>query len=372
MNAGLGKEGVAPLAPSCPPDGEQRLSVIEASRGLAACVIVVHHLTAYGATAEIAALAAPAIISSLYDHGRMAVQVFLVIGGFSLAWMTQGAAITWKQAASTFAWRYARLTVPYGVMLALVLATASWTHSSSIDPPLFEELSAGLLLAHFLYIQNLLGYESLTAGAWYLSIDLQFALLFLTLAAAMQSACRRWHVDSSPQTLGAVLAPLGVCSAWYWNRFPEGDGLVFYFLAPLVLGVLAAWTMRRQIPAAAFFGYVGLIGASLAVDFRWRLCIAIATGVFLVIAGASPVLSRMLRPLGPLGRISYSLFLIHYLVNWLVLAALAPFVGQQPQRAIAALGVAFVASLAAAVLFYLGVERPTLAWINRLKPARQR
>lgn len=341
--------------------------MVEAGRGLAACCIVGHHLTAYGEASDLAFQAAPLLVAFLYDYGRMAVQVFLVFSGFSLAWMLDHEPVTWRRAATTFVWRYLRLSIPYGVMLALLFA-AAWLADPGAAPPLFDSFSWAQLLSHGFHAQNMLGYESFAAGMWYLSIDLQFTVLILTLAAANQSICRwRTGTDATPWMLAGVLMPLGVCAAWYWNLFPAGDAYVFYFLAPLVLGALAAWTLRGQIHPLYFVAYLALIGASLCVDFRWRLCIAMATATLLVVAGGSATAARCLRPLAPLGRVSYSLFLVHYLVNWLVLLALAPVIAQQPTRALAALAVAFLASLLSAVLFYWSIERPTLAWAQRLK-----
>ena len=270
-------------------------------------------------------------------------------------------------------WRYLRLTAPYLVMLGLLLVVAWLTRTSGIEPPLIDSFSWRQLLAHFVYLQDVLRYGNLSAGTWYLCIDMQFTALFLLLFAVLQAVgSRLLGRDATPLAMSLVLAPLGVVAAWHWNRHPEEDQYVTYYLAPLVLGALVAWTIRGKIPAALLIGYLALVGLSLCFDeketLRLRLVIALVTGAALLIASRSALLERLFKPLAPLGRISYSLFLIHYLVNWLVIAALAPYLNNQPLRAIAALVMAFATSLVAAVLLYVFVEKPTLQWVKPLKP----
>ncbi len=59
-----------------------RLVFIDALKALASQLIVLHHLAFYGPMSDYAQTIAPDLISWLYDYARIAVQVFLVIGGF--------------------------------------------------------------------------------------------------------------------------------------------------------------------------------------------------------------------------------------------------------------------------------------------------
>jgi peptidoglycan/LPS O-acetylase OafA/YrhL len=306
----------------------------------------------------------------LYEYARMAVQTFLVFGGFSLAWMLGDRPLSWTQASQAFAWRYLRLVIPYAAAIALLLLAASLTTTPTGEPPLIDSFSWAQAAAHVFFLQDVLDYGNFSAGTWYLCIDLQFAFLFLALAAIAQSLSRRYlQTDATPNFLCLFLAPLGVCSAWLWNRAPGGDIYVFYFLAPMILGVFVAWFLRGNISLAVLLAYAGLVAASLALDFRPRLALALVAGGALLVLVPSAAVESVCRHAAPLGRISYSLFLIHYLINWLVLAAFAPLLHGEPVRAIIALVAAFVASLIAALALYYGVERPALSWLNSLRPA---
>ena len=60
----------------------RRLSHIDALKALAAQVIVLHHLVSYGPIARAAHTALPLLSHAMHQYGRMAVQIFLVVGGY--------------------------------------------------------------------------------------------------------------------------------------------------------------------------------------------------------------------------------------------------------------------------------------------------
>lgn len=97
------------------PTSTSRTPAIDMAKGLACMAIVWHHLAFYGPMSDIAQPLAPALIAWLYDYGRMAVQVFLVLGGYlaaaSLA--PQGVA-RFDHAGTAIAKRFVRLVVPHG------------------------------------------------------------------------------------------------------------------------------------------------------------------------------------------------------------------------------------------------------------------
>ncbi len=62
-----------------------RTPLIDMIKGVACATIVWHHLAFYGPMSDIAQPLAPDLMAWLYDYGRMAVQVFLVLGGYLAA-----------------------------------------------------------------------------------------------------------------------------------------------------------------------------------------------------------------------------------------------------------------------------------------------
>ena len=177
----------------------------------------------------------------LYDYGRMAVQVFLVVGGFlaaaSLA--PQGVA-RFKQSGRLIFQRYRRLVPPYLVAVAASVLVSAWVrpwfdHGSVPAAPTLLQV-----VAHALLLQDLLGYQALSAGVWYVAIDLQlFALTVLALTGAQQ-AQRRWPM--LPVQLGmALLLLMRTASMLVFNRQDGLDSTALYFVGSYTLGMSAFW-----------------------------------------------------------------------------------------------------------------------------------
>ncbi len=80
--------------------------------------------------------------------------------------------------------RSLRLDPSYLTVVLLVLAMHRLPAWSSLPSPHESGLTLGQVLTHGLYLQNVLGYENLSAGFWTLCIEMQFYLLFCLLLGA--------------------------------------------------------------------------------------------------------------------------------------------------------------------------------------------
>ena len=63
----------------------QRSALIDCTKGLACAAIVWHHLAFYGPMSDQLGQVLPGLMAWLQEDARMAVQVFLVLGGFLAA-----------------------------------------------------------------------------------------------------------------------------------------------------------------------------------------------------------------------------------------------------------------------------------------------
>ena len=134
--------------------------------------------------------------------------------------------------------------------------------------------------------------------------------------------------------------------------------------------------LEGRVPRVIFWGYVAVLAAAAAL--RWHsgmdikfleIVVALISGLTIYAAGRRGHLHDWLsaRWLQFLGRISYSLFLIHYPVSWIVLSAGSRLTGNSAAAAVAWLAVALAASIGAAYLLYVWVEQPSLRLCAMLK-----
>lgn len=362
-----------------------RIPGIDALKGLACVLIVLHHLAFYGPMSDVVHPFAPTLMAWLYDYGRMAVQVFLVVSGFLVATSLapQGVAVFDSPARLIFR-RYWRLVKPYLVALGVSVLVAAlvrpwFAHASVPATPTLMQL-----LAHMFLLQDVLGQEALSAGVWYVAIDFQlYALVVLVFAFARRFQFQPHAVgdaaaNTTSASLGVSLILLAaLASLLFFNRLPAFDITALYFCGSYALGMLAFWA-SSNLGARRGFWLVTMAlmgGLALALDFRGRLVVALVTAFGLVWLaglqpGAWPVRWLQQRPLVQLGRISYSVFLIHFPVCLLVNATVGYFWLTQLLANVAGLLLAFVLSLLAGSALYRWVEcRPVLeghGWFRRM------
>jgi len=301
-----------------------RLPVIDALKGLACCLIVWHHLAFYGPMSEVARPLAPWLVDALAEHARMAVQLFLVIGGFlnarSLAPRGTGRI---DAPLARIGRRYLRLAMPYLVALGTGLVAAMVARPWLPGPLVPAAPDESQLLAHGLFLQDLVGEEALSAGVWYVAIDFQlFAATVLLLCAA-----QRWSSRPALTAFWMVSGTVAISLAVF-NRLPALDPTALYFFGAYGLGILACWGAGSRRPWQWMAGIALLGGVALAIDFRGRILVALAGALLLVWSQARQARhggerrpTGVLHWLGGVGRISYSVFLIHFPVLLCVGAA---------------------------------------------------
>ena len=334
-----------------------RMPMVDVLKGVSCMLIVLHHLAFYGPMSDVALPLAPLLIGWLYDYGRMAVQVFLVLGGYlaaaSLA--PQGIA-RFDSATQQIARRFVRLVVPYAVALVLALLAAALVRPWLDNPSVPDEPSLVQLLAHVLLLQGLLGQDSLSAGGWYVAIDFQlFALtvLGLTLARRLQSRT----AQRAPWGM-LLVGCMALASLLYFNLHAALDDTALYFFGAYGLGMLAFWAGRSP-HARYWLVLLALLGVlALVLQFRGRIAVALVVALWLGVAQAWPRLQQWPRhaDLQAVGQMSYSVFLIHFPVCLLVNAVVSHLWPTQPLVNLLGMLVAFGLSLLAGAVLYRCVE----------------
>jgi len=342
----------------------QRLPALDALKGLGCLLIVGHHLAFYGPMSDVIHPTMPWLTSWLVDYGRMAVQLFLVVAGFlaaaSLA--PQGAAQFAHPGQLIFR-RYRRLVLPYLAAVAASVLVAAlvrpwFDHSSVSAAPTWSQIAA-----HALLLQDLLGQEALSAGLWYVAIDLQLFAVCVLLFSLARGLAPRWPSFSRRLGIGLVSA-LALLSLFFFNRQSGLDTTALYFFASYALGMLAFWIATVSNARARtrwILGVGGVCALALLLDFRGRMALAMAVALLLVWLQSSwhagrPHDGLRLRWLEQIGLWSYSIFLIHFPVCVLVNAVVSYFWPEQIVANVIGLLAALMLSLLAGALLYRGVE----------------
>jgi len=343
---------------------------LDALRGLAATVVVVCHC--------LQAVALPAGTRHLLSHGapalllnaQGAVQLFFVLSGYvlarSLARGAVGPGEFWIR-------RIFRIHPPY--VFAVLFA---W-YASSLFPPIVrgQGLTRWLQLASrpnvgVGRVLATLGFPGEADGllwvGWTLRVEMIFSLLMPLLVVLARP--RR----GVPLLLAcAAILTLRLGAEWPWYAIDFALGLVIF-------------QERRSLETwlGGLSGATGtlllLLGAALLAAPHWLhwaprgaavvsgpnlpraiLVMGLGSGLVVAVASSVPAIDRALsvRPLLFLGRISFSLYLLH--LAWISLLAPRIVVAGSPTSPLTLVAAVLAASVASATVAERWVERPSIS-----------
>lgn len=277
------------------------------------CVLIVlHHLAFYGPMSDAVAIVWPQVIDWLYDHARLAVQVFLVVSGFLSAqqWLPMPA-LTGEQALGRIVQRYMRLALPLLAALSLTVVLSELVRPAFDHDSLSETPDWFQAWSHVFLLQHALDEQALSAGVWYAAIDLQLYVLSVLILWALG----RWQAGE--RALGKVWLGLTLLSMVWWNREPELEDWALYFVSAYGMGVLAGLG-RMQVQGPSPRTAIVLLAMGLLawwLEPRERLAVACASALALALvpqAWMRGPQGAWRQPVDRLARISYSVFVVHF------------------------------------------------------------
>lgn len=352
-----------------------RLACVDALKAVSSQLIVWHHLAFYGPMSDAAQPLAPGLIGWLSDYARIAVQVFLVISGFLAARsLAPDGYLTVANPVLTVWRRYQKLVVPFSAAILVAIAGAAiartWMQHDSI--PAAPHLAQ--FVAHVLLLHNILDVDALSAGVWYIAIDLQLFALMVAVLWLSRAVARQALPLAVP-----LVAVLAGASLFWFNRDAAWDIWAVYFFGAYGLGALAFWASHPDRSRWALVALAAIGLAALAVDFRTRIAVALAAAVLLAVSRRGGWLEHW--PGGRLtayfGKISYSVFLVHFPVCLVVNAVVTHVAPGRPMLNAAGMVFAWVASNAAGAVFHRYVEagnpvRAVVGWLTAGLPNRAR
>lgn len=208
------------------------LFLIDLLKVLAALLIILHHLSNYGQMAIDARAVLPGLMTWLFEYGRYAVQIFLVMAGYLATQSLTRLTVTKLSSPHLLRIiinRYLRLFAPYIATLLFTIACAGVARQWINDEYVGQTETFTQFIAHLFFLQGILGLDSISAGVWYVAIDWQLYSVLAVLLVCF----------SSYQALIWFLSMVAVSSLLYFNRSAQYESYFIYFIGAYGLGVLA-------------------------------------------------------------------------------------------------------------------------------------
>jgi peptidoglycan/LPS O-acetylase OafA/YrhL len=307
---------------------KEQLPCLTALRGIAALWVVIYH---YSVQCFPNLDVRPH--TYLIHKGYLAVDMFFMLSGFVLAHVYHrpfSESVTGRNYWKFIAARIARIYPLHLLVLLLFVATALTSHLMSgetsrvvRDVPLQGPQSVEAFFANLLMLQGLrAGTLSWNYPAWSISVEFMAYLLFPFLLPGI------WRTSARIKLfLSVLLFALLVLLAYLRNgNFDQWDGPITLLrcLPEFMLGTLL-YCAFRVAPGnlwlnrdAAAFGIVALILVALHVNAADLLMICLFAALILAAVLNNGLFARWANapPLLWLGDISYSLYLLHGLVQY--------------------------------------------------------
>jgi peptidoglycan/LPS O-acetylase OafA/YrhL len=321
------------------------LTELDALRGLGAlCVLVFHYSTRFH---ELFPQAAHVPFNFL--GGNYRVLLFFAISGFAIFFTLERI----RTVADFLINRFARLYPAYLVAMLLTLGVEYLARVSQLL------IGPGAILANFTMLQGFAFLPEVDGAYWTLTVEIAFYFCMLSIW--------KW---TGLRRLEPVLAGWLMLRWLYalWPGMPERIVmlLVLRYLPFFIIGILSyrVWAGQRRWRDQAPHATLALL--SIATVDSWDITLA---GLILLAVFAALIAGRLrfLRfpPLVWMGGISYSFYLIHQHVGFVVMLKMAD-AGYNPWAGFAA---AFAVALALGTIINRAVERPVgeaiLAWWRR-------
>ena len=366
---------VSPAASQAPNPVPKSLPGLTGLRGLAALWVVLYHYCHLYLPALDAAW-----LGGLMSRGYLAVDLFFLLSGFVLAHVYSDAAER-KGAAFFRSFMRARVARVYPLhlfVLALFVAMAfavrgiHYLQQGHYYPlPLTGARSLEALVANILMLQGVRASElSWNYPAWSISVEFAAYLMFPLVIGLLSRASGR-------SLLVATLAALAAIWAFAYavgGDMNQWDGLTALWrcLPQFFLGCICYRVYRQGLIDARAWG--GLVFAAtllmLYFDYRDVIVVTFFPLIILCAASARGVSGRILnaRPVVLLGEISFSVYLVHGLVQHAATHALNALDLDQTEFSLGhswlALALMLVAVFVLSTMSYRFLERPMRRWLN--------
>lgn len=317
---------------------------IDTLRGIAATAVCIFHFT----NGNPALLPDGNWLKDIGSYGFLGVEIFFVISGMVIASTMARNDYQFNKIGNFLMRRLVRLEPPYLLSIALVLALNFF---SSLAPGYSGEgfsFNATQLALHLGYLVPFWGMEWLSPVYWSLGIELQFYLVMALIFPFLFSP-KRWSFFLA-LLLSVILF-----------AFVSLEYIFFNYVLYFFIGFLLFMREEKSLDPRLIIGMIALCAAFISWKDGWAFALAGLFPVFFMVFLGD----RRFRITEFLGKISYSLYLIHVPIGGRVIN-LAVRVSDHPAFSFLAVLLALSVSIVSAYLFYRLIEEPSIRWAKNI------
>lgn len=301
------------------PASKSRFAFIDGLRAIAALWVVLFHINPRENLESFSQIMPNWFIIIFFDSGALGVPIFFVISGFVSAYSLRNTRLSWSLFKQLNLRRFIRLSPTYYASVIVVIGLALLASQVKGEPLqlMNEPFSVPRLVAHLFYLQEILGFANFNDVYWTLSLEVQFHLLLLGLLFLSQVLESKNKLAEGSKLI--FFAAIGLSMLYPLSIMSSGDDRpvwIFPSLYMFLLGSLAYWaavSKTKSVELSLFVLLVSLLTSIAFYNHSPSLFTTATIAALLTLALRFEQMQNWLnyRWLQFIGKISYSLFLIH-------------------------------------------------------------
>jgi peptidoglycan/LPS O-acetylase OafA/YrhL len=313
-------------------------------RGLAALLVCIYHFTNYSD-----------INGELFDSGnwlreighfgKLGVFVFFIITGFVIPLSLMKHSFQIRQLPRYIAKRWIRIEIPYlGSIFCILLISLAFCIVNEI--PFTIDLRR--FLHHLFYTAPFAGQQWYNPIYWTLAIEMQFYLLIALLFPL---------ISKNSEVFKFVIPLLIAVSA----LIITDDRIVLHYGAIFSQGILLLLWEQKKINST--LGMIGILIAAVLTALVNGIDVAIAC-ILTITAIKCFVIDKPAA--NNLGKISYSLYLLHGLIGGNIIYFFGRNIASFPVKVLLVV-IAILFSILGSYIYWLVIEKPSQTWSKKFK-----
>ena len=332
---------------------KERVPTIDCLRGLAALAVVLYHYVGFIPLLGIPVGVIGVAIVAITQYGHLGVPVFFVLSGYVIAMTSARYVFTSAVGARFVLRRLVRIAPPYWIMVGLHVGGVF--AGKSIGLFRNTSITPDQVIAHLTYTQNLLGFQPLDVAYWTLCLEVQFYLVFAASVVIVRRLIPRFQmVWILFLTIGSMFINISetVPQSWFlslWYQF--GAGVLAYNA-----------TLDKTMRKITLFLLCTLFCLGIYRGHASDFAVAAVAGLLIIVGRDDRPQFVHSRSILGLGRVSYSLYLVHGFIGLGLAACFRSILVRSEAAAWIAIVLATAMAIAFAVAFYRVVELRAVKW----------
>lgn len=280
-------------------------------------------------------------ILNIFSIGKYGVQLFFVISGFVIPWAMYNAGFEFKNFFTFLLKRLARLEPPYFFSIIIALAILFMREKFLGLENTHIEISGAQVLLHFGYLIPFFNeYKWLNEVYWTLAIEFQYyffmAILFIPLVKS--------------KLFYRIIIYLSILALSFWGK----DSFLPFWLPVFLVGILLFLFKAQLIGNKEYYISNFLLFAFCFYRYPFASVIYMSIPVFFVLFLQEIKISM----LHYLGKMSYSIYLIHPLIGASLINVLSHSVHSSLGKCIVICS-GIISTLLASYIMYRVIEKPS-------------